>query len=58
VLRFHRAVKPVLCFFDLVPDFGQIGELEWGSVFIDQVFEGNAMKTQISIVQIKSICGK
>ena len=55
VLRFHGTVKPVFRFFDLVTDFGQISQLKRRAVFIDQVFKRNAVKTQISIVQVKSI---
>lgn len=55
VLRLHGAVKPVFRFFDLVTDFGQISQLKGGAVFIDQVFQRYSVKTQISIVQVKSI---
>jgi hypothetical protein len=58
MLVFHGAVEPVFGLFYLVPDLWEISQFEWGSIFIDDVLEGNAIKTQIAIVQIKSFLGE
>lgn len=45
MLVFHGTVKPVFSFLDLVTNLGKIGEFERGTVFVNQVFEGNTVKT-------------
>ena len=55
MLAFHGAVKPILCFLDLVADLREVGNFKWCPVFINEVFQRNAMKTQITVMQIKAI---
>lgn len=58
LVALDRSVKPVFSLFDLIANFGQVGHFEWRPILIYQIFERNAMKTQLTIVQIKTILRK
>ena len=47
-------VEQVACPFDLLADLGQVKEAKWGAVLFDQIFKRNAMKSKVSVNQIKS----
>lgn len=58
MLAFHRTVKPILRLLDLITDFGEISDLERCAVFINKVFQGDAVKTQVAIMQIEAFLWK
>jgi hypothetical protein len=53
-----RSVKKISGFFDLIPDLWQIDETEGCFIFFYQIFQGHAVKGQVSVTQIKPLLGK
>jgi hypothetical protein len=49
------SVEQIAGLFDLIPDAGKIHESKRGPVFLDQVFQGYTVESEIAITQIKSV---
>jgi len=58
IAGFYSPVEKVPRPFDLVSDPGKINKSEWGSVFLDQIFQGNAIKGEVSFIEIKTFLGE
>jgi len=48
-------VKKVFRFFNLVSDPWQIGQPKWGTIFVNEVFQGKIVKSKVVISEIKTI---
>jgi hypothetical protein len=58
IIGFYGLVKEVFCFLDLVSYPWQISQPKRSAVFVDEVFEGKIVKSQVVISEIKTILWK
>jgi hypothetical protein len=59
VFEFSQSpVKQIPCFFDLIPNFGEIYESKGGSMLFYEMFQGNPVKGKIPVPQVKSLLGE
>lgn len=53
-----RPVEKISCFSNLLIDPGQVNEPKRRTILFNQIFEGNVMKSQVTIPEIKPFLGK
>jgi len=58
IIGFYGLVKEVFCFLDLISYPWQISQSEGSAVFVNEVFEGKIVKSQVVISEIKTILWK
>ncbi len=54
MMALYGAVKPVLGFFDLVPDAGQVGYLKRSAILLNEIGQGYAVKCQFSVMKVET----
>jgi hypothetical protein len=58
LIFFDGPVKEVPGLLDLISYFRQIDEAERGTMFVNEMFQGNPMEGQVSFPQVKSFLGE